>query len=232
MCRAAVLRALLFKVGLLQILSLFATSPLLGVKAAARAATTQKALEVPLGVGCHLEFALLLAASVPGGMGWGGRPEPCPKRLQHKETSPTRGKTFQGSQSWCDRSLCLVSFPFPLSFPPSVGKSGLKLLSLPAAEWCGQGVSAWPGWWMCWWWERKERKILMRKGLKFDKAAAELREGFAWLKAKQEIQHLAHLEWWTVQIELLAPIKPVAICPQTRAFRQGLDVTMQHKLLF
>lgn len=111
----------------------------------------------------NLHCSLLRACLV----GWTGEGDQSPAqsafniRKHHKpQAKPSRAPKADVID------LSALSPSLSLSFPPSVGKSGLKLLSLPAAEWCGQGAPARPGWWMCWWWEGKERKILMRKGLK------------------------------------------------------------------
>lgn len=104
--------------------------PLLGVKAAACLAQPKK----PWKSLWRRDAIWNLHCSLPRTclVGWTEERDqsPCPKRLQHKETSQIRGKTSQGSQSWCDRSLCFVSFPFSLSFPSSAWRGELKLLKL------------------------------------------------------------------------------------------------------
>lgn len=167
--------------------------PLLGVKAAACLAQPKK----PWKSLWRRDAIWNLHCSLPRTclVGWTEERDqsPCPKRLQHKETSQIRGKTSQGSQSWCDRSLCFVSFPFSLSFPSSAWRGELKLLSFPAAEWSGKGLSGWDGWWTCHDGEKERKgKSLWARAWRFHKASAELRESFTWLKAKQETQHLTH----------------------------------------
>lgn len=79
------LTALLFKVGCSESSpgTCLEWVPLLGVKAAACLATNQKNWK------SQLKFVLHLTASVPTRMDQGGRPSPCQKRLQNKETNIT-----------------------------------------------------------------------------------------------------------------------------------------------
>lgn len=144
--------------------------PLLGVKAAACLAQPKKPWKSLWGrdtiwnLHCSLPRACLV--------GWTEERDqsPCPKRLQHKETSQTRGKTSQGSQSWCDRSLlCLLSF-FSL-FPLLSLKRWIKATELPSNRVIWEGIVR-----MGWvvnvprWWEGKKRKILMSKSLKISQS--------------------------------------------------------------
>lgn len=146
MHRVAALIALPFQVGLLWIFSWrLSGTPLVGVKAAAHLATNQKALEVSLEAGCHLEFVLLLAGSAR----WMGKGDWIPA-----QSAFTTGDKHHKPQTKSPRvprddgidSSALSPFPFLSLFPSLSEGLGSRLMSFLAAVWAEMGLWRWGGW--------------------------------------------------------------------------------------